>query len=133
MDQNNKLESGFKIVNLLLLESNFVRISNVIFDNNVHNDVNINIEVSPNQNGVSVIETVTLKQTINEVEQVSIMVKMVGIFEKIGDAEIDLDSFGKVNGAAIIFPYIREHISSLSTKSGIGAIFLNPVNFTKNN
>lgn len=133
MDQNNKLESGFKIVNLLLLESNFVRISNVIFDNNVHNDVNINIEVSPNQNGVSVIETVTLKQTINEVEQVSIMVKMVGIFEKIGNAEIDLDSFGKVNGAAIIFPYIREHISSLSTKSGIGAIFLNPVNFTKNN
>ena len=33
MEQNNQLESGFRINNLLLLESNFKRISNVSFNN----------------------------------------------------------------------------------------------------
>ncbi|MDR1097091.1 MAG: protein-export chaperone SecB [Tannerella sp.] len=30
-----------------------------------------------------------------------------------------------------MFPYIREHITNISLKGGIGAIILPPVNFTK--
>jgi preprotein translocase subunit SecB len=44
----------------------------------------------------------------------------------------DFDEFGKINGAAIIFPYIREHITNIFLEAGIGAIILPPVNFTKN-
>jgi preprotein translocase subunit SecB len=58
---------------------------------------------------------------------------MLGEFEKIGDVLMDLESFGKVNGAAIIYPYIREQLSNISLKAGIGNIILPPANFVKLN
>lgn len=95
------------------------------------NDVEINTEVSVNGSSIIVAEEVILVQKYHEVEQVNIKVKMIGIFESIGESIIcDFNEFGKVNGAAIIFPFIREHITNITLKSGIGAIILPPVNFT---
>ena len=51
-------------------------------------------------------------------------------YEKYGESILDLESFGRVNGAAIIFPYIREHLTNLSAKAGVGLIMLPPFNFT---
>jgi len=42
-------------------------------------------------------------------------------------------NFGNVNGAAIIYPYIREHLTSLSVKAGVGIILLPPANFAAYN
>lgn len=132
--ENNKLESGFKITNLLLVDSHFSRINNVKFGIDAKNDVDINTVVSVNGNSITVAEEVTLVQKYHDVEQVNIKVKMVGIFESIGESIIhDFNEFGRVNGAAIIFPYIREHITNITLKSGIGAIILPPVNFTNAN
>lgn len=134
MDKENKMESGFRINALVLVESNFCRIANVQFGENVKNDMNINTEVGVEDNVISVAETVTVIQKCDEIEQVKIKVKMVGIFESVGKSQLnDFDAFGRINGAAIIFPYIREHITNLTLKSGIPAIILPPVNFTKNN
>ena len=129
---NNKMESGFGINNLILLESKFKRINNVQFED-ANLDLNIDTEVSVNNNIISVAETVSVKKTHNNTEQFSFLVKMVGIFECIGESQLkDYEKFGKINGAAIIFPYIREHITNLSMKAGLGPIILPPVNFTKN-
>ncbi|HOE38510.1 MAG TPA: protein-export chaperone SecB [Bacteroidales bacterium] len=129
---NNKMESGFRINNLILLESKFKRINNVQFED-ANLDLNIDTEVSVNKNIISVAETVSVKKTHNNTEQFSFLVKMVGIFECIGESQLkDYEKFGKINGAAIIFPYIREHITNLSMKAGLGPIILPPVNFTKN-
>ncbi|HNY44950.1 MAG: protein-export chaperone SecB [Bacteroidota bacterium] len=129
---NNKMESGFRINNLILLESKFKRINNVQFED-ANLDLNIDTEVSVNNNIISVAETVSVKKTHNNTEQFSFLVKMVGIFECIGESQLkDYEKFGKINGAAIIFPYIREHITNLSMKAGLGPIILPPVNFTKN-
>ena len=134
MDKENKMESGFRINALVLVESNFCRIANVQFGENVKNDMNINTEVGVEDNVISVAETVTVIQKCDEIEQVKIKVKMVGSFESVGKSQLnDFDAFGRINGAAIIFPYIREHITNLTLKSGIPAIILPPVNFTKNN
>jgi preprotein translocase subunit SecB len=82
---------------------------------------------------VTVAEEATVIQKFQEIEQVKIKVKMVGIFECIGETELhDFEEFGRINGSAIIFPYIREHIANVSLKAGIGAIILPPINFTKN-
>lgn len=134
MDNTNKMKSGFRINNLLLLESSFKRINNVQFDVATPElNMHINTEVGVQDNIISVAETVTLSQKFNNEEQFSFVVKMVGIFERIGDTPLtDYDAFGKVNGAAIIFPYIREHITNLSLKAGLGPIILPPVNFTDN-
>jgi len=126
------MESGFRINNLILLESKFKRINNVQFED-ANLDLNIDTEVSVNNNIISVAETVSVKKTHNNTEQFSFLVKMVGIFECIGESQLkDYEKFGKINGAAIIFPYIREHITNLSMKAELGPIILPPVNFTKN-
>ncbi|MDR0692253.1 MAG: protein-export chaperone SecB [Prevotellaceae bacterium] len=132
MENTNKLESGFQIKNLILLESSFSRINNVAFGEGVDNNLDINTDVAVNEKVITVAEEVTIVQKFQDIEQVKIKVKMIGIFECIGESPLaNLEEFGKINGAAIIFPYIREHITNISLKAGIGAIILPPVNFTK--
>jgi preprotein translocase subunit SecB len=131
MENNNNLESGFKINNLLLLESTFTRIVNVTFDNpNVIQNVDVDVQVTVNENIVVVTEEIKYNQTFNEVEEVSAIIKMVGVFEKFGDSILELEYFGNVNGAAIIFPYIREHLTNLTSKAGLGLVIIPPFNFT---
>lgn len=131
MSENKNMKSGFEISQLLLVESNFRRINNVQFNEEAKSDLNINTEVGVNGKQITVAETVTVSQIINDEEQFSFCVKMVGVFECVGESKIsDFEKFGKINGAAIIFPYIREHITNLSLKAGIGPIILPPVNFT---
>ena len=126
--------SGFKIKNLLLVKSSFLRSNDVKFEKDVISDLNIGVEVSVEKNIITVAETVYFTQKYNDVEQVNIEVKMVGIFECIGETLLkDYEEFGRINGAAIIFPYIREHITTLSLKAGIGVIIIPPINFVKNN
>ena len=132
MEEKKDLESGFRIINILLLESSFNRIQNVVFNNpEIKQEVNVDVNVSVNGNTVGVAEQVIYKQIFNDIEQVTAVIKMAGVFEKSGDSPLDLEQFGQVNGAAIIYPYIREHLSSLSAKAGLGLIFLPPVNLTK--
>ena len=127
-------DSGFKIKNLLLVKSSFLRSNDVKFEKDVISDLNIGVEVSVEKNIITVAETVYFTQKYNDVEQVNIEVKMVGIFECIGETLLkDYEEFGRINGAAIIFPYIREHITTLSLKAGIGVIIIPPINFIKNN
>lgn len=127
--ENKKIESGFTIKNIILIESSFSRINNVIFDN-AQNNININVNVSIDGANVTVEETVGLLQKQNGNDQVKFRVKMIGMFEKIGESEIkDLDRFGRINGASIIYPYIREHISNVALKAGLGILILPPVNF----
>lgn len=134
MNKNNKMESGFRIKNLFLLESNFKRLNKVQFEGDMPKlKIDINTEVGVQGKVISVEETVTITQKYNDIEQFSFSVKMAGLFECIGDSSLtDYDDFGRVNGAAIIFPYIREHITNLSLKAGLNPIVLPPVNFTGN-
>lgn len=137
MENDNKnMESGFKIHNILLLESDFKRVPNVVFDDpSITHDIRIEgeVTVNPEKNIVSIIQTLHFSQILNDEKQISATIKMIGIFEKTGESVIDLENFGNVNGAAIIYPYIREHLTSLSVKAGVGIILLPPANFTTNN
>jgi preprotein translocase subunit SecB len=130
-ENNNQMESGFKIDNLILLESTFKRVPNVSFNNkDVKQNINVDVNVSVNDKVVYVTEKVDYTQSLNGVEEVTCTIIMVGVFEKVGNTKLhDLEQFGHINGAAIIFPYIREHLSNLSSKSGLGLIILPPVNF----
>jgi preprotein translocase subunit SecB len=131
MEQKNVLDSGFTVNNIILLESEFKRVTNVVFDNdNMLQDIKVDVNVQIIEKIVAVTESITYTQTYEGLEQVKAIIKMVGLFEKYGEAEIDLDSFGKINGAAILFPYIREHLTNLTAKAGLGLVILPPMNFT---
>lgn len=134
MEQNSQLESGFKIVNLFLMESEFKREPQVTFDQaKTEKIVNVDVNVQVTENKIFVTETLDYLQKLEETIEVSAKIKMVGVFEKIGNTSLDLEEFGKVNGAAIIFPYVREQLTNLSAKAGLGLIILPPFNFTKKN
>jgi preprotein translocase subunit SecB len=132
MGDKKDLESGFRILNILLIESNFNRIETVVFNNpEINQDANVNVNASVNDNKVAVSVRLVYKQTFNQIDQVNATINMIGVFEKVGDSSLDLQQFGQINGAAIIYPYIREHFTNLAVKAGLGLIFLPPVNLTK--
>ena len=133
MEQKTQLDSGFKVNNILLMDCSFKREVNVSFEKeNITQELDVDVNVNVVENMIFVTETATYKQICNQIEEVNAVIKMIGIFEKFGDSNLDLEEFGKVNGAAIIFPYIREQFTNLSSKAGLGLIFLPPANFTRN-
>jgi preprotein translocase subunit SecB len=115
-----------------LLENNFKRLPNVVFNNEeVIQDVSVDVDVQIKENKtIFVNEKLLFKQVYKDKIQVEATIIMVGVFEKFGESSLNLEEFGQVNGAAIIFPYIREHLTSLSAKAGLGLILLPPVNLT---
>lgn len=126
----NKEKSGFNVQNIILIESEFSRINQVLFDReHIQNNLDIKVDTAVNGKTINVAETVTITQLYDGQEQVRIKVKMVGLFEQFGDELMPAEVFGRINGAAIIFPFIREHIASLSQKASIPPIILPTVNF----
>ncbi|MBO5233191.1 MAG: protein-export chaperone SecB [Prevotella sp.] len=61
----------------------------------------------------------------------NIEVNIVGNFEIDKDTE-DLQSFIEINAPAILFPYIRAHITTITSLSGIKPVILPTLNMTKN-
>jgi preprotein translocase subunit SecB len=132
IELNNQLKSGYKINNLLLMESNFMREAIVTFDESkVQRTVNVDVNVQISGNVILVTETLDYTQKFGENVEVIAKIKMLGMFEKNEETELALEDFGHINGAAILFPYMREHLSNLSSRAGLGLVILPPFNFTK--
>lgn len=131
MDNKQNIDSGFRVLNLVLTESNFSRVQNVTFENpEIKQHTSVEISVGINNNQIVVTEKVNFSQIFNDIEEVKCSITMYALFEKVGESKIeDLERFGKINGAAIIFPYIREHLTNLSVKAGLSPIILPPANF----
>lgn len=71
----------------------------------------------------------TLKLVKEGKEALRLNSKFVGFFSVIkGEENMDIKEYMKSNAAALMFPYIREHISVITGKSGIEPIFLPPIN-----
>jgi preprotein translocase subunit SecB len=124
-------ESGFRILNILVLESNFKREVEINFQKSLENKLGINVDgkIIEGTNNYAIEVLATLHGINLEKTEYSFEVKIVGVFEKSGNPSISDDQFIKINAPAIIFPFIREHIASLALKGGIGTILLPPLNF----
>lgn len=123
-------KNSYKLINILLIESSFKRASNIDFSSDkLNNNIDIDIKNSINEN--SLIVTVTLKFSTKIEDEIIISseIKTAGSFEFGENNEVSLENFGNINAPAIIFPFIREHLSGLSMKAGIQPILLPPVNF----
>ena len=130
MSNSENLENGFKIESLTLVDCKFSR-GPIISSNSSEVDIkhDLQVDVNVKDNLVFVVEKFQLSQSNNNEIEFNIEVTMLGIFSKVGEMSLSLEEFGYVNGAAIIFPYIREQVSNLSLKGGLGNIILPPANF----
>ena len=123
-------KNSFKLLNILLIESAFKRASYIDFSSeNVHNNIDIDIHNSITENILGVTVTLKFNTTIEDIEVISSKIKMTGNFEFSNNTNIPLEDFGNINAPAIIFPFIREHLSNVSMKAGIQPILLPPINF----
>lgn len=125
-------EAGFRIINILILESNFKREVVIDFHQPFDNKLDFSSGSQRSEDGKYVVEVKVMLSGMHETQPVFTMeVRMVGTFEKFGNPSISDDQFVNVNAPAIIFPFIREHIANLALKGGIGIILLPPMNFVK--
>ncbi|WP_294822661.1 protein-export chaperone SecB, partial [uncultured Flavobacterium sp.] len=93
--------------------------------------VNIEIEDSVYENVVTIGLTIILNGITDEKSQYEFKVKYVGVFEIGSEVELPVEKFIQANGPAILFPFLREHIASMSLKANISPILLPPINFLK--
>ncbi len=123
----------FKLKNILLLESEFKRTPN-ISDSKSRRDIKINVENNLNdfdKINLYILLTLNFSQMNEslEVKEVASVIKMVGHFICPEVPNMELKDFSRINAPAIIFPFLREHLASLSIKAGITPILLDPINF----
>jgi len=127
---------SYNVSNIFLAESRFSRTSSVSDLNQSKKHFTIDIEpINLDENIFNIALNVTFFSTSasSEEHEVDFFIKMIGLFEKIGDhSEIPNDYFVNVNAPAIIFPFVREHVSSITAKAGIDAVLLPPFNFVDN-
>ncbi len=123
-------KNSFKLLNIVLVESSFKRAIHIDFSNkNLKNNIDIDIQNSINENILGVTLTLKFNTSIEKEIVISSEIKMAGNFEFTKNTNISLDDFGNINAPAIIFPFIREHLSNTSMKAGIQPILLPPINF----
>ncbi|MGB0861492.1 MAG: protein-export chaperone SecB [Saprospiraceae bacterium] len=93
--------------------------------------ISINIEKKQSKENRRLLEcALTISLVIEERVDFNIAVTMIGKFEIIGDVDFDTDEFLSINAPSIIYPYIRQHVRTLSLESGmIKPIILPVLNF----
>lgn len=123
-------QAGFKIINIVLTESSFRRDDNFPVNEEIPGTIAVNTgyHVTPDNKLFCVVE-MDYHAIVNDKKIVESKIKMAGIFEIVGTPDLDKDKFGKINAPSIVFPFIREHLASLTLKAGIPAVLLPPMNF----
>ncbi len=123
---------AFRLENIALIESFFKREYGGEFANkDIEKSIGIEIKHATRKNILLVSVILTYHASLHGEKLVEAKIEMVGEFQYAENAELSVETFGRVNGPAIIFPYIREHLSNMSLKAGIPPIFLPPINFVR--
>ncbi|MEM0992724.1 MAG: protein-export chaperone SecB [Bacteroidota bacterium] len=125
-----KAESTIRLETIFLSESTFKR-------GNINNESSLDeygmqvalnsIDQSDNTETTVVVEL----GEANSPDALYMKVAMVGVFKKTGETPLTDNEFKNINAPAIIYPYIRQHVRSISLDAAIKPILLPLVNFQK--
>ena len=131
-----KKQPGISIAAIMLMEEKFKRVKSIPKQLDVNVDFSLKHEKILKTNKANI--TITTKVTGNSKELIKetnshiayeLEFDFIGVFSVVsGEENMELDNFVKHNAAAIMIPYIREHISSTTQKSGLGSVYLKPLN-----
>jgi preprotein translocase subunit SecB len=125
----NTSKTGYAILSITIPKTSFEYENNSSENNSILIELNISASNTTTDKFLICdlrVEIILLEAT----KKVGFMNSTVrGHFEKQGNVDVLLSDFAVVNAPAILFPYMREHIASLSAKAGLNTIILEPVNF----
>lgn len=131
MDEKNK----YRLDRISLLRSDFKREGKLEIDSAKYKPFyEIKVltgKINPDSKKFSVGLELDYWQVAGDIEQVRAKIIFAGSFEKVGEPKPELDFFMQVNAPAQIFPFVREHLATLSVKASLTPILLEPVNFVE--
>ena len=118
----------FRFLNYQIHESS-IRISDA---ESVEKDLQIDIKKSNKEEEKENIYNLFFEITINDkLGSLNIFLNIEGKFEFNKDlTDSEKDSFFNINAPAILFPYVRAYISTLTSLSGINPIILPTINLS---
>lgn len=124
-----KIKSGYTIQGIHLVKSNFERPKYIPKDQ-LKNIIDLTIN-SEAKNDNIICELTTDFKILDQKEEVAVKLGVTfrGVFQKVGETKLEIDYFANVNAPAIMYPFVREHITNISLKCGYNAVFLPPYNF----
>lgn len=125
MDKNK--QPGISFDSIMLVKEEFWRDLDV--PANSTPDLQIQMEWGKQDDNYIVELNSILNLQHEEIDKLKLSCTFVGVFSVIEDCEnMNIVDFIKDNSAAIMFPYIREHISTVTQKAGVMPILLPPIN-----
>lgn len=123
----NTTRSSFRFIKYLVEDSS-VHIKNAP----ISEHMNLNLNMTANVNGNSPLCELTLGVDMQDDNaNISFNVRLTGYFEALGADKATRDSFICRNAPAILFPYVRAYVSTLTAQAGIAPIIMPTVNLVK--
>lgn len=120
-------QPGISFDTIMLVKEDFWRDYNVPQKSKV--DLKIGMSKNSKDDNYFTELTTTLRLIADEKEVLKLESTFVGIFSVVEDNEnMDIEEYMNSHSPALMFPYIREHISNITQKSGIKPILLPPIN-----
>lgn len=120
-------QPGIRFNGIILVEEKFWR------DYIIPEDAKLDLKLESGNNKLDNSYNVELKAILrlikDDKETLTLESKFVGFFTVIkGSENMDIDEYIKNNAPALMFPYVREHISAITIKAGIKPILVPPLN-----
>ena len=123
---NMQQKSTFQFIEYFIRKSVFIRRS----VDNVKKEYSINIKPNGVLNNSNKQFQLGLDiEIIDKEEETLLNVEIIGLFKYTGEFE-DVKSFLILNAPAILFPYLRAYISTLTTLSGLDTYTLPTMNLS---
>jgi preprotein translocase subunit SecB len=124
--------SSIRLDSVFLTETTFSRTVIVDYENPAFKShVDFDIAHQHEDDYLQVTFSLTFVASVNNDTQINASVKMAATFQLPSNPDLPITRFAEINAPAIIFPFVREHLASLSLKSGLSPILLQPINFVK--
>jgi preprotein translocase subunit SecB len=120
-------QPGIRFNGIILVEEKFWR------DYIIPEDAKLDLKLESGNNKLDNSYNVELKAILrlikDDKETLTLESRFVGFFTVIkGSENMDIDEYIKNNAPALMFPYVREHISAITIKAGIKPILVPPLN-----
>ncbi|MCK5136252.1 MAG: protein-export chaperone SecB [Bacteroidales bacterium] len=126
MDKVEK--SAFQFKGFQIVETHIVKKEGQEVSGNIHLDFNPRGKILKDQNLYKILLGITIH---DDDESIKANVEAIGYFEFSDSIDQDtLDNLFYVNAPAILFPYIRAYISTLTNLSGIETVTLPTINLS---
>ena len=121
-------QPGISFDSIILAKEKFWRNPSLPKELNINLDFNVKRSID-DKKGIIELDTFLSLQDSEKVQHVKLELKYIGLFSIIeSEKNMEFKHFLEHNAPALLIPYIREQISSITSKAGLLPIIIPPLN-----